>query len=144
MTAIVKRPVQGPVLVHLAYRKPPANREWLLSSGFRLDGYDGGGWWRVQRARTDDLLRAIIDEFGAVELWVEARRTTARCDIRCVEAKGWDCECSCGGLNHRGTTHGWVQAGTTGLVRTDGTEWTRRTLTRPQMQCAGHAARSAV
>ena len=25
---------------------------------------------------------------------------TTRCDARCTHAKGFDCECSCGGKNH--------------------------------------------
>jgi hypothetical protein len=139
MTAIVKRPARGPVLVHLDYRRPPLNRDWL-ESGFRVDGYAGDGWWIVQRARTDELLLAILDEFGAVEFWVESVTAQEKCDIRCVEAKGWDCRCSCGGLNHRGTAHGWRQVGSTGIVKAGSRDWTRRRLVRKQHVEVGRTA----
>jgi hypothetical protein len=31
---------------------------------------------------------------------VEGRRTSRRCDSRCMYARGPDCECACAGANH--------------------------------------------
>ncbi|OKI15594.1 hypothetical protein A6A08_08415 [Nocardiopsis sp. TSRI0078] len=50
-----------------------------------------------------------------------------KCDIRCVQARGDECACECGGDNHGGLRNSnWTQVGETTLVE-NGEKTRRRT-----------------
>lgn len=53
-----------------------------------------------------------------------------RCDTRCVEAVGFECECECAGANHGGMTNmsDWKLVGDTTLIAND-KEYSMRTYT---------------
>lgn len=45
----------------------------------------------------------IVECCGAATVWNWLKafmNATVKCDARCVHAKGFSCECSCGGENH--------------------------------------------
>jgi hypothetical protein len=105
----------------LPYR--PRNRAWIHTAlGERIQPY----WdkdqrnWAIARGHFTVLVDELLDEFGVVYASVEFS-TTQKCDTRCREAQGDDCECSCLGEYHGGGLWGggWVQVGETTLIRSE-------------------------
>jgi hypothetical protein len=75
-----------------------------------------------------------VERFGLC--WVVADNrisATVQCDKRCVGARGDECVCSCGGINHRGGEAGYLQVGETTLIaKTSEIGTTRRIYRRDQ------------
>ena len=67
---------------------------------------------------TQAVLPALAERFGEVDVLLEYS-TTQKCDRRCREAEGDDCECSCLGEHHAGGMymHGWIEVGETTLIQ---------------------------
>jgi hypothetical protein len=98
-----------------------ANRAWLrdtLGARIRPDWNRTDKRWEVSRTHLMVLAHALADRFGAVDVFLEFS-TTQKCDRRCREAVGDDCECSCLGAYHAGGLWGagWVEVGETTLIR---------------------------
>jgi hypothetical protein len=57
----------------------------------------------AKRGKDGDYVRRVIDalveDMGSVEVWQDYS-VTEKCDMRCREARGDWCECSCTGLHH--------------------------------------------
>lgn len=98
------------------------NRRWLHQQlGARIQPI----WskehrrWLIARNHFTTLVGDLLGRFGQVDVSVEFS-TTQRCDTRCREAYGDDCQCSCLGEHHGGGLwHGWIQVGDTTLIRPD-------------------------
>lgn len=116
MVLKIFRPVQGMLWVRLPYELPDGSRgrgrQWLHSicgKGSRVDYDKREGAFRVARGNLAWILRCALMIFDVVEVWTE-HRIVERCDIRCVNARGDECVCACGGVNHRtgdGSSH-WM------------------------------------
>lgn len=57
------------------------------------------GYWKISRNHAHDILAYLVRRYGRVQLFQDYTETT-KCDTRCREAFGEDCECSCLGENH--------------------------------------------
>lgn len=87
-----------------------------------------GGHWVIAREHMTIVAQELAIRFGEVEV-IADYSTSEKCDRRCKDATGDDCECSCRGANHGdGTQASWKQVGDTTLVRSS-VERVRRTLT---------------
>jgi hypothetical protein len=115
MTATVFRPVKGKVRVRIPYRL--GNRAFLKGSGItRGIEWDGSrGLWLVPRSRLQDLLDHLTTVYD-VDVYIDGS-AQQKCDIRCAQATGIECECSCAGANHGGL-NAWMQVTDTLLVNT--------------------------
>lgn len=117
----IYRPL-APDRIQLRMPYDPANRRWLHQTlGDRIQPVwdKPGRRWLIARAHFGVLVDALVDRFGVVD--VDAEFSTAqKCDRRCMEATGDDCECSCMGEHHGGGIwFGWVEVGDTTLIRPD-------------------------
>ena len=96
-----------------------SNRWWLhqtLGSRIRPTYDKPTGRWLIARPHFTVLIGALLERFGVVDASVEFS-TTQKCDTRCREASGDDCECSCQGEHHGGGLwEGWIQVGETTLI----------------------------
>jgi hypothetical protein len=96
------------------------NRRWLhqeLGSRIRPEWNKPHQRWEIARTHLYDLVVALADRFGVVDVFLEHSLTQV-CDKRCREAVGDDCECSCVGEHHGGGSWlGWAEVGETTLVR---------------------------
>lgn len=104
-----------------------SNRTWLhdtLGTRIRPEWNREQKRWEIARPHLMVLAHALADRFGAVDVFMEFN-TAERCDRRCREAEGDDCECSCLGSYHAGGLWGgdWIEVGETTLVRPG---WQRR------------------
>lgn len=107
--------------LHLRMPYRPRNRAWLhtaLGDMIRPEWNSAEHRWEIARPHLMRLAHALADRFGAVDVYLEYK-TTDRCDTRCRDAEGDDCECSCLGEHHGGGLWGggWVQVAETTLVR---------------------------
>ncbi|MGS2615154.1 hypothetical protein ACVCAH_11605 [Micromonospora sp. LZ34] len=97
----------------------PRNRAWLheeLGWRIRPDYSKQHRRWLIARNHFTVLVDALLDRFGQVDATIEFS-TTQKCDTRCREATGDDCECSCLGEHHGGGLwDGWIQVGETTLI----------------------------
>lgn len=96
------------------------NRRWLhqhLGRRIRPEWNKDGRRWEIARTHLLDLVVALAERFGEVDVFLEHSLTQV-CDKRCREAVGDDCECSCAGEHHGGGSwFGWAEVGETTLVR---------------------------
>jgi hypothetical protein len=97
-----------------------SNREWLreeLGRRIRPEWNRAEGRWEVARRHLRALIEALVERFGAVDVYLEFS-ASEQCDVRCRDAKGDDCTCSCLGLNHRGAAYwnAWRPVGETTLI----------------------------
>ncbi len=77
--------------------------------------------WLVNRARLPEVLHLLFTLYGPGTVVVRGN-VHERCSLRCQQAKGHDCTCSCAGRNHRsGAASTWLQVGDL-CVRADVTE----------------------
>jgi len=119
MTATVYRPVgTGRIRVRMPYAV--GNRAFIhrtLGSSVRPDWNKLEKQWEIARQHMRDVVEALAERFGVVEVTIDFR-STSRCDIRCRDAEGDDCDCQCLGENHGGAAYwrSWQQVGETTLV----------------------------
>lgn len=142
----IRRPVQGRVELRGLPRPGEgelSNREWMkdVVGAARPTWVEGprgwDGYWTVARDHLEPLVRAVALRLGQVDVRMEYR-STEQCDLRCQNAKGDDCTCSCHGVNHgHARPAGWMQVGGTTLVAAE-TEQVLRRVTRADV-LAGRA-----
>lgn len=97
-----------------------SNRLWIkeaLGTRTRPEWNKPAGRWEIARPHLKPVVAALIDRFGEVDVYLEFL-AAERCDTRCVEAAGDNCECSCMGENHGGAGYWrrWRQVGDTTLI----------------------------
>lgn len=102
-TAMIWRPVEGQIKVKIPVEDSSKFVRWLSVVGVRDWSYAGEGAFRLPRSRWSETLRAFVRVYSEVVDLRDARVSQRIvCTVSCQIAKGPDCKCSCGGLNHRG------------------------------------------
>ncbi len=72
----------------------------------------GNGWWECAAKYTTAVIDGLAQDHDVeVTVRVSGRRTTEVCDIRCQEAPGPNCHCSCAGEYHAILSPGWRSVG---------------------------------
>lgn len=110
----------GRLVMKTPYR--PDNRAWihetLDSRRVRPEWNKERKRWEVARNHFRPMVLAMIERFGVVDVILDSR-STERCDTRCREALGEECECECLGVYHGGLgwLGDWVQVAEHTLVR---------------------------
>ncbi|MGY4478629.1 hypothetical protein [Bradyrhizobium sp. USDA 3364] len=121
----------APVLVKLAesgkpllLRLPfdPGNRAWIEQAGrasWRLRWDKERRHWETPRAWFEALAMHVIRRHGRLWVFQEVKDPHA-CDDRCMNARGLECVCGCGGKNHGlGDPRGWGRS----VVESGFTNW---------------------
>jgi hypothetical protein len=96
------------------------NRAWLheeLGDRVRPEWNRHDKRWELARQHMRVLVEALAQRFGSVEVSIDFRNGS-RCDVRCRDAEGDDCDCQCMGENHGGAAYwrAWKEVGETTLV----------------------------
>lgn len=112
--------IDGVTLVTTPYS--PGNKEWLRGIlGRRKPQWSPARQaWRIPRLHAYSVAVAAADRWGACELVTWARlEPTVKCDIRCLQASGDACICSCGGTHHgaRALPTGFIVGETTVVMQ---------------------------
>lgn len=126
MSTVIVVPPSGQVQLRTQWRKD--NREWVKSLSARkirlawvkrpMTYLGDHGYWSVSRDHLAELILGCVSRYETVDVWRKASRNV-RCDVRCVNARGPECVCSCGGANHRGSTSGYRIVSDSTLVSSD-------------------------
>jgi hypothetical protein len=116
MVAKVLKPLQGSLEVRVPYNL--GNRSAWRELGLRPVWVKDGGYWQLARGKFAQVVRALANGLGEVQVTVEGH-TTQQCDTRCWNADGDDCVCSCAGANHGDSQHGWIQVGETTVIKNE-------------------------
>lgn len=92
------------------------------------------GYWTISREHLTEVAEAIAIRDGRVTIEMHYS-TSEQCDLRCQNAEGDECTCSCEGKYHGNNHHAsWIEVGDTTLVRGSGSKVVTRTLTRLQAE----------
>lgn len=125
------------VVIPVDWSEPDAGRwirPWLkdvCGARTRSDWDRGKRRWMVPRSHLAVLRDALVERFGLCAVFADNQiSATVQCDTRCIEARGDECVCACGGLNHRGGEAGYLQVGETTLVAQTSEYWTTRRVYR--------------
>lgn len=128
----IYRPMKGRLVVHGTY----ADVRVLLNGMDGLRGFqrhpDRTVWpqcWTVPRHYFANAVRRACVLFDLVRVVDERSMNGRRCDTRCVEATGPDCNCSCWGENHGGLN--WL----TGMTLVGGTTLVELGTVREEREC---------
>lgn len=143
MSALIVRPLRGRLEVHglrAARGDEPANKEMFKTAAdaairptwvYAPEGQPyWNGYWTIARAHLNEVAEAIAIRDG--EVVVEMHYSDLeQCDLRCQNATGDECTCSCEGKHHGEGAYGkWKEVGVTTLVRGSGEKVVTRVLTR--------------
>lgn len=55
--------------------------------------------WEIPKAWFNDFVNRSLERYGKVYV-IQPYKEQEKCDRRCLEAKGHECQCSCMGANH--------------------------------------------
>ncbi|MEU1418360.1 hypothetical protein [Kitasatospora sp. NPDC005751] len=121
--ATVYRPV-GTARIKVRLPYAVGNRAWIhsiLGDLTRPEWNREDKSWDISRQHMRTLVEALAERFGSVDVTIDFR-TNSRCDDRCRDAEGDDCDCQCMGENHGGAAYwrNWREVGETTLVATAG------------------------
>jgi hypothetical protein len=99
--------------------KFPNDEEWLRSgSRKKKPRWDlQGKYWELPASRFNELVKMILHRFGKLYI-IQPYREKEVCARACMEANGFECQCSCMGRNH-GNAHsgGWFEVSDAFAVR---------------------------
>jgi hypothetical protein len=97
-----------------------SNRLWILAElgdRMRPDWNTAAKHGEIARTHLRTLVESMTMKFGEIDVYLEFS-TRQRCDVRCRDAHGDDCVCSCMGENHGGAAYWrhWTLVSDTTLV----------------------------
>jgi len=94
---VYKPPGKQWLMVRLPYWG--GNRAWLLAGGRLIEWLARFKAWSLPRGRFDAVVKRCLSCYGSCYL-IQVLRERVVCCEPCWNAEGYDCECSCMGVNH--------------------------------------------
>jgi hypothetical protein len=95
---VIFRRRRGKLLVRLPYAND--NMAWLKEFGRTKPEWDKKyKCWLLPRGWLDSLVFSMLHRYQGVYL-IQPYNKLEKCAPACWNAQGFDCECSCGGVNH--------------------------------------------
>lgn len=105
------------------------NRDWLRDGRrnrplwISIDKY-----WEIPKAWFDDFVERSLKKFGSVYI-IQPYREQEKCAPACMNAAGYECQCSCMGANHGvGNDGSWFEVSDAFATRWNNEEWACRLL----------------
>ena len=87
------------------------NRKWLKNGPRKKEPtwYKAGKFWELPKSRFNELVEMILNRYGKVYI-LQPYREKEVCSPSCINAEGFECQCSCLGANHGSANHqGWYE-----------------------------------
>lgn len=114
---VIRRGGSRPLFIRIPYAS--SNRSWLKNGDRKKEPewIANGKYWELPASRFNELVKMILDRFGSLYI-IQPYREREVCARACMEANGFECQCSCMGANH-GSAHssGWFEVSDTFAVR---------------------------
>jgi hypothetical protein len=129
-----------PLLVRLPYSRD--NRAWLKEKPRQKDPefFDKYKCWKVPKSRFDDIIIKALTRYDQIYV-IQPYRVLEICSSSCMNATGFECECSCMGANHgTGVTGSWYEISETLAVQWHAREYACRLIKRSDVESSGAAA----
>ena len=114
---VIRRGGSQPIRLRLRFAKD--NRSWLRKDSRKKDPYwdKNGKYWELPTSRFDEIVSMLLDRFVRVYI-IQPYREKEVCAPACMNATGFECQCSCMGANHgSGSSQGWFEVSETFAVR---------------------------
>ena len=105
--------------------------KWLKNSRRNNPTWsDEGRYWEIPKAWLNDTVRRALSEFGSLYI-VQPYVETEVCSPSCRDAKRFECNCTCMGVNHGSKNHsGWLDITDAFSVKFGGRHVASRLLTK--------------
>jgi hypothetical protein len=120
---ILRRRKQNGRNQRLRIRLPAQGNHFILLKGSNKFNHkpiyvEKGSFWEVPYQRLNDLVEVLAKFYGKVILMQPVKEKQV-CARKCMEASGFECECSCLGANHgsENMTSSWYEVDDTYAVR---------------------------
>jgi hypothetical protein len=120
----------GTQAIRLRLRYAKDNRSWLKAKPRNKDPYwdKQGKYWELPASRFNEIVTMLLNRFSCVYI-IQPYREKEVCARSCMEAEGFECQCSCMGANHgSGMDGGWFEVSDAFAVRYGGTKLACRLL----------------
>jgi len=127
---ILRRGKSQPVRLRIPFAKD--NRAWLKNAPKKKEPVRNaeGKYWELPHSRFNELVRMILERFGKIYI-IQPYQEKEVCSPSCMNAVGFECECSCMGANHgTGNTGGWFEVSDAFAVRYGDTKLACRLLVK--------------
>ena len=125
---VLRRGGAQPIRVRLPFAQD--NRQWLKKHARKKEPYwdKSGKYWELPASRFDEIVSMLLDRFGRAYI-IQPYREKEVCAPACMNATGFECQCSCKGANHgTGVSQGWFEVSDAFAVRYGGTRLACRLL----------------
>lgn len=135
---VIRRGGTQPIRLRLRFAK--GNRKWLKKDSRKKEPYwdQAGKYWELPASRFNEIVEMLLDRFGRVYI-IQPYREKEVCARSCMEAEGFECECSCMGANHgSGIDNSWFEVSDTFAVRYGGTKLACRLLKKSADNASQH------
>lgn len=127
---VLRRGCSQAVRLRIPYAKD--NRNWLKSGPRKKEPLwvADKSYWELPASRFNEVVGMILDRFGKAHI-IQPYREKEVCSPSCMNAVGFECQCSCMGANHGMGVHGrWFEVSETFAVRYGGTRLACRLLVK--------------
>lgn len=87
------------------------NREWLKNGPRKREPIwnKEKKYWELPASRFNEVVKMILNKYGKVYI-LQPYREKEVCSPSCINAEGFECQCSCLGANHGSGNHqGWYE-----------------------------------
>lgn len=125
---IVRRGGRQPIRLRLPYAEN--NRSWLKNGPRKREPLWEASkkYWELPSSRFNEITRLLLNRFGKLYI-IQPYKEQEVCAPACMNATGFECECSCMGRNHGMGNHGdWLAVNETFAVRYGDTQLACRLL----------------
>lgn len=95
------------------------NREWLKNGARKKEPEwnKEKKFWELPASRFNELVEMLLERFGRLYI-IQPYREMEICAPACMNAEGFECQCSCMGANHGAANRGgWFEVSETFAVR---------------------------
>jgi len=114
---ILRRGGSNPIRLRVPFSAD--NREWL-KNGTRKKEPEWNKkdkYWELPVSRFNELVQMILDRHEQIYI-IQPYREKEICAPACMNAEGFECQCSCMGANHGlANQNGWLEVSETFAVR---------------------------
>ncbi len=119
-----------PLLIRLPFSRD--NRAWLKEKPRQKDPefFDQYKCWKLPKSRFDSIIKKALVRYEQVYV-IQPYRVLEICSSSCMNATGFECECSCMGKNHgAGVIDSWYEISETLAVQWHDREYACRLIKR--------------
>jgi len=122
----------GSLAIRLRLPYSPENRGWLRNGERKKmpEWISDGQYWELPASRFNELVEMFLNKFGKTYI-IQPYREQEICSPSCMDAQGFECQCSCLGANHGSGVGGrWFVVSDAFAVRSGDMKAACRLLTR--------------